>query len=713
MNSAEREVNKVGKTCQMCGTENGDKQKFCSACGKPLDQAQEKTNAPKGSDGKARTMILGGAAAGPTAQSRGGAPKGSDRKAKTMILGGAGAQKTPVAKPVAVQPLAASPVAASSKKAVPGGGEKTMLGLPAVKTDSATGASAQQAAPVKAAKKSPKKDVPIAKVSTPPTPKHIVGSKTDVGLTNSPARDRKQKKAHESTGSKTVLGMPALDFDTSSGGPKQQVIAEKKSSADKKKPKQKKEGELISSAATEAIASTSKEDLDAIDMETAAATPSPFAVDDDDEDADYDSASDEWPVEGEEEQPRGNSLLIAVVAAGIVAILVVGTLLYLLLFDAVPAIRPQIFPSPDGKSLMVALALPEAPPGTTIQVAGQSVPVSNGAAKATLALSQMTLGLNDIVLLYVEPGEDPEKLTFPIVLRHTIKDDLGGLGSDKPFITVRFEIAPEVRLSVEGQPAAVTGGAYAHKIFMDKLPLTKESDSGFIMHSVPFQLIDATGGVEQGEHVVAIPLSKLQIDRPAPNAKVATETVTCSGVSEEGATISINDKPVAVSAVGFSTTVPLRTLGEHLVTVVAKTPNKAPRTKTLKLTRVESLTPLIEAWSKDLDNKLDYPTIGRDPKAYVGKKVKLNGRVVNINTVKGVTAFILYVGEGCPAKSKCAVYVVFKGETEAGLQSWVNVFGTVRGTHAVDMQNGVKIEVPAVDAEFVVKSSPKKRGRKR
>ena len=699
----------------MCGTDNGDKQKFCSACGKPLDQAQEKSSAKEGAEGKAKTMILGGAAAGPTPTGKDSALKGSDGKAKTMILGGAGAPKTATAKPVTAKPVAAKP-----KGGIHGGGEKTMLGLPAVKADSVAGSASQKASPVKAEPKHRKEDVPIAKVSTPPGPRHIVGSKTtDTGISASAQKGK--SASHKPTGSKTVLGMPAIDFDTSSGGPRQKVISEKtpakktapeESSESEKKKSEKSKEDIISSAATEAISSVSDKDLDSAAMATATATPSPFG--DDYEDSDYDSASDEWPIDGEDEEaPRGNSLLIAVVAAGIVAILVVGTLLYLLIFDAVPAIRPQIFPSPDGKSLMVALALPEAPPGTTVQVAGQTVSVNNGAAKATLALSQMKLGLNDIVLLYTEPGEDPEKLTFPIVLRHTIKDDLSGLDTEKPFITVLFQIAPEVRLTVEGKPVAVSKGTYAHKIFVDELPVAKDPDSEFVMHSVPFQLIDAAGSVEQGEHVVAYPVSKLQIDRPAPDAMVATDTVTCSGIAEEGATIEVNDKPVPVSAVGFSTLVPLPSFGEHVLTVTAKTTAKAPRTKTLKVTRVESLTPVVEAWSKDLNIKLDYPTIGRDPNAYVGKKVKLNGRVVNINTVKGVTAFILYVGEGCPAKSKCAVYVVFKGETEAGLQSWVNVFGTVRGTHAVDMQNGVKIEVPAVDAEFVVKSDPKKSGRKR
>jgi hypothetical protein len=97
----------------------------------------------------------------------------------------------------------------------------------------------------------------------------------------------------------------------------------------------------------------------------------------------------------------------------------------------------------------------------------------------------------------------------------------------------------------------------------------------------------------------------------------------------------------------------------------------------------------------------------------VGKKVKYHGRVVNISTERGVTAFLLYVGTGCPAGAKCAIYVAFRGETDAGLQSMVDVYGKVRGTWDVQLQGGKQETMPALDAEFVIRSDDASTGRKR
>ena len=281
--------------------------------------------------------------------------------------------------------------------------------------------------------------------------------------------------------------------------------------------------------------------------------------------------------------------------------------------------------------------------------------------------------------------------------------------SQAPSVSVTFNVAPSVALSVEGKPVSVTGGSYVHQIPLEKIMASAKPGSEQIVYYVPFQLTDTTGATESGQHGVTVQITKLQVDRPADNALTQADTLTCSGTTEDGAAVTVNGSPVGVTAVGFSTTVPLATVGDHKIAISARVAGKAPHTRTLTVKRIESFDNAIAEWSKDLDKTLDYPTVGRDPNSHAGKKIKLNGRVVNISTEKGVTAFILYVREGCPARGKCAVYVVFRGETDAGLQSWVDVYGTVRGTRSVDLQQGLKIEVPAVDAAFVVKSDGQKK----
>ncbi len=400
-----------------------------------------------------------------------------------------------------------------------------------------------------------------------------------------------------------------------------------------------------------------------------------------------------------EETQKNRGMTVAVIFASAVALVAVGIVIYLTFFDKSDVLRPTVISNADGKSVTASLSFPDAPPGTMIQAMGVQLPLVHGLASLNIPMAAIKLGTNDINLLYIEPGEAPKQMSFPLVLRHIVTDD---------FFTAVFQTAPGVQLSVAGkrimstQTAQGVGSSYFHKINLSDFAETQVKNGDMQLYSIPFQLIDENGTVEPGVHTARVPMSKLQLDRPAASALLVSDTVVCSGSTEEGAQVTVNNMPVTVIAGAFTTTLPLVAPGRFLVTVVARAPGKAPRKIQVEVNRIESFAPVVAEWSKDLDPSLDYPTVSGDPKAKVGKKIKLTGRVVNIGTEKGVTAFILYVGKGCPAHSKCAVYVVFRGETEAALHSWVDVYGSVRGTQAVEMQNGFKIDMPAVDAAFVL-----------
>ncbi len=419
--------------------------------------------------------------------------------------------------------------------------------------------------------------------------------------------------------------------------------------------------------------------------------------------------ADEWPDEAEP-PPRksGSGLLIVAIIAGVVVAIGAGLLVYLLVFRGSSELKPQVFPSPSGDSLSVVLTFNGAPVGTTVQAHGQTVPVSNGQVRFDLPMNQLALGVNPVQVIYTEPQKSPEMRTFTVVLRHSVSTDLSGLATAQPFFRLNFQVAPGIQLAIGGRPVQAVNGAFAHQVPLSHVQAADSETGDNLIHRVSFQLTDADGSIEQGQQVVTIPVTSLRLDRPADKAVVAMESVTCSGSAEEGATVTVNEEVVGVTAAGFNSTVSLAAIGEHFITVVARAPGKAPRTRTLKVTRIQSLDTAIAEWSSDLDGGLNYPTLARDPNVYAGKKVNFKGRVVNISTEEGVTAFLLYVGEGCPVGAKCAVYVAFRGETDAGLQSMVSVYGTVRGTWDVDLQGGRKETMPALDADFVVRTDNKK-----
>jgi hypothetical protein len=654
----------------MCGTENAPGVEFCAACGSPLTEAAAKPK-PKSGGVPAKTM-LGMPAVGGPQQPTSPAPMATPQQPASpapMASPQPAAQPTPQP---AVQPAtkpSAQPAAKSSNRA------HTVLGMPAV-----VDAAKEQ---LKAAKKP--EPAPMARPQ---------------------ATAQQAAKTRAADDKHTVLGMPAVGGDAAESIAKaKQATAQVASPAAAEKPKPRPSTEPLEPVPKRSEPPTPDPNM----IETIAADAAPVS-------APRTSAADAWPDE-EEPLPRkksGSALIIVAIIAAVVVLAGGGVLIWLLLLRGDGSeLRPEVYPNPDGKNLTVALTFPGAPPGTALQVQGQQVQVIGGQARFDLPMEQLVLGENPVPVVYTEPGSPPENLTFPILMRHTVHDDLTGLGTQDPFFVVVFKVAPGIQLSVNGQQVPLAQNSFSHRVTLAEAMAAGAPTGDNLNYKLTFQLVDASGQPERGEHVVSIPVTKLQIDRPGETAVVSFENVTCSGTVEEGAEVTVNGQPVSVIARRFSTSVQLTEIGQHEIGVTARAPGKAPAARKIKISRIESFDQVLAEWSKDLDPKLDFPTLARDPAAQIDKKIKLSGRVVNINTEARATAFLLYVGEGCPAGARCAIHVVFKGETDAGLQSIVDVYGVVRGTQDVDLRGGKKESMPAVRAEFVIKQESAKKGKKR
>ncbi len=726
----------MARICQMCGTSNDDTTEYCAACGSPLTSIEK----PAGS-GKASTTLASsqpGRAGSIGAQTVLGMPAtGGDADIATSEtqIGGTvpnpSSQKTPTVAGMIAVPRESLPEKKSSKPPMVSPSKKrdnrTVMGIAAIPKDSLPEKKSSRPpmampsqAPPPATSPSPKKSIEDKKTvlgmraiggaipatkPAPTTPKKLEDKKTVLGMAAmggaKPAAKPAPASKKKLDDKKTMLGMPAMgssestsDIVPGTGDAKKEVA---KGSA---VTPSAKAGSL--SKRTQAAGMTS---------------PVPEGADERYESKEKDTTApeqseyDNWPDESEETEGRGPGLLIVAAAAGFLIIIGLIAVIYLFVVRGESGLSPQVFPTADGQAVTVAFSFPEAPPGATLQVTGQTVPVAAGQARIDIRLSELKLGTNNLRAIYTEPGKSPVERSFPIMLRHSVSTDLSGLMGKDPFVLVNFRVAQGIKLAVGGKPVQLSGDAYSHRIPISSIA-AKAGDGNSLIHQVSFQLIDDNGVNGQGQHAVVIPVTSLQINRPAADVVVASGTVTCAGMTEEGAQVTVNGEPVGVTAVGFNTSVPLPSLGEHSVKVTARAPGKAPHTESLTVTRIEDLADAISDWSKDLDTRLDYATIGRDPNAHAGKKIKLNGRIVNINTEKGVTAFLLYIAQGCGAGALCAVHGVFRGETEAGLQSWVNVYAVVKGIRTVDLPSGKKLDVPAVEAVFVEKSKRKK-GRRR
>ncbi len=391
------------------------------------------------------------------------------------------------------------------------------------------------------------------------------------------------------------------------------------------------------------------------------------------------------------------------------AVVVIGAIAFMLLSRKV-AYTTQITPDPDGSRIAIVFNIPGAPQGAVVELSGTRQPVANGMARFDVPLDQLKLGDNQLHAVY-QTGSRSEPLDLAVTRRHQVALDLGGLGTSPPFFEAVFTVAPGESLAVAGQAAVLDGqNAFRHKVDLTDAVKGGEVKDNQLVYRIPFQLKNGQGQVDSGEYLARLPLTNLRVDRPAAGAVVDSATVVCSGETEDGAAVTVNGERTAVTAGRFEVKVPL-VAGENPVQVTSRSTGKAPHTINLQVKRVASLEAAAAAWAKQVDSSVDYPALGRDPDSLVGRKVRMAGRIVNIRTEQGVTVFLLYVSAGCPKESRCGVYVVFKGESQAGLYSWVTVYGEVKGRREVQIKEGVSMSVPALEAAYVL-AQPSGRAKK-
>ncbi|MBN2803526.1 MAG: zinc ribbon domain-containing protein [Deltaproteobacteria bacterium] len=421
----------------------------------------------------------------------------------------------------------------------------------------------------------------------------------------------------------------------------------------------------------------------------------------------HEDTSYEDEYDNHSDVPKKSKNIIIIGAAAIVIVMLFAVIFFAFIFKGTPDFQSQIVPSPSGDNLTVILTINDKE-ATSISMGDQSIPLSGGIAQFLLPENRMALGKNLIEFNVVKKDGSKESYKFPVTLRHKISTDLSSLESENPLIKIKFEVIEGYSILVEKSECKMENNVCTFELPLKSIVENSKNktDDGY-KYTINFTLKGTDGTSESGQKSILIPITELQLDRPSNGAVVDSDEIIITGKSETDAIITVNGKTVSSTAAGFGTSLDLDKAGPFKIIVKAKVKDKAPAIKEILVTKVDSLEPFIKSWSEDIDPKFDYPKLSRNTVVYTGKKIKIEGRIVNISTANGITAFLMYIDKGCPKGGKCAAYVAFKGETEAGLQSMVNVYGTVRGTRDVDFAGGKKKTLPAIDAKFVTTSSSK------
>ncbi len=94
---------------------------------------------------------------------------------------------------------------------------------------------------------------------------------------------------------------------------------------------------------------------------------------------------------------------------------------------------------------------------------------------------------------------------------------------------------------------------------------------------------------------------------------------------------------------------------------------------------------------------LSFKELNKNPEAYIGKRVKLSGTVVQIMESYGYTDIRMDVNDNFGD----TVYVTYDGSTSALEDSSITIYGEVAGSYTYESQAGWMITLPQIDAMYI------------
>jgi hypothetical protein len=663
------------KVCQHCGTKNPDVAAFCSECGKQLP-TQAAPKAPM------KTMLSTPAPVIPQEKKEAPAPSPAPAPAPAQ----------------ASKPIASVP---DSKK--------TIMGMPSM-------ATGQQAAPAAQAAPTPAAHAARAKAPEPALPP-----------------DKAKKAAQEAAG-KTMLGVSPLASSASTKQPGASQLQYQKTMQEEKP--------VFEPVIDTPVISPSR--VPAAPQQQPQAQPQPRQ-----RPADARPRS-EAPAEGfliseppqpapsmrarppasSEPPPRpsriGSTTMLMMRRAAAVPRWLIAVIIIVVVGGAglgfaikkfvLEPLKPRVTKivmrqNPNFTSLDLDIEMINVEKIMALKIMDQKFDVKGSKSTVNLPIGPVRLGDNAIEAVLLDAG-GKEKGTMMIEFELTKywQPQTQTLDEANPVVGLFFQTLPDAQLLVNGEPSPGEGpGKFLYqktvKQLMEKFP---PATGDVWKLSFDYELKSKGRKPEKGTVGIEIPVVSLIVDRPADGARVVEDKVECMGRTELEAEIKINGSPVDVNNGKFATTVPLAEVKTYTITIEAYSPKRGPKVSTVKVERVADMSAEIAAYEKDVEKDLSWEKLAREPTSYTGKKVAFEGRIFNIRTEKGVTAFQMLVSEGCPAGARCTLVATYRGETSAGEQSLVKILGEVRGIQTLQTAAGSKFDAPQLEVQYVLPLEEKK-----
>jgi len=386
-------------------------------------------------------------------------------------------------------------------------------------------------------------------------------------------------------------------------------------------------------------------------------------------------------------------LLLLVVAGAAGAYFVLGR-------ERVSKVQARVVAAESGDEAM-QFEVAGAVAGAKIRFGGQERVLEAGRVTFPLAKDSLRVGDNVVLVDLLEPGGDvtSERITLAVDFR--IRSDTSPLATDPPAIDVVVSAIPGSTVTLDGEALKLDAAGKGVKRY--PVDVATQSNAGVIDHAVKYRVQPPTREATVGELVTKIPLSTLQIDRPGISVVTDKAEVEIAGAVAPGGKLTVDGTPVAVNAGRFLYRMALPNPQEYTPRVVASEPGKAPYGVSLQIRRVLDLAQ--EAQSFVVDPALTYARISQNTSIYKGQKAAFEGRVYNV-TVQAGRSVIQMLARDCPEGGRCSLWVTYPAATDATVNSWIRVLGTLDGEQQFRSESNEVKTVPKVEATFILPAAP-------
>jgi hypothetical protein len=338
--------------------------------------------------------------------------------------------------------------------------------------------------------------------------------------------------------------------------------------------------------------------------------------------------------------------------------------------------------------------VPGSKAGAKVRFSGTEQPLTAGRARFALPAEALSVGDNELAIDVVEPDGDVASARVALHVAYRVRADLAALANNPPAIDIVVDAKPDTRVLLDGTPLALDAAGHGVR----RVVVPPQTGATYTLRT-PYR-IEGAGSATDGEVRVSLPVTTMQIDRPGPDSVTDQDAIEIAGGVSPQATVHVGDVAVGVTEGRFLHRAALPKEGDYTFDVIARAPGQAPHQVALRVRRVHDMT--MAAASFVPDKSLTYARIAQNPLIYRGQKVALDGRVYNVEVQGGRSVLQLLVRD-CPGAQRCPLWVDYGQATDATVDTWVRVLGTVAGEQQFRSKQGQVQNVPSVSAQYVLR----------